>query len=102
MPIPPLSVRRAARTALQTRREVPKSRKGGTAVGVARGRDLSSGKNIPLATVRRMTSFFARHDTPAERRNRRDPKSRASIAWGLWGGNAGRRWAKSIAKKSNG
>lgn len=102
MPIPPLSVRRAARTALQTRREVPKSRKGGTAIGVARGRDLSSGKNIPLATVRRMTSFFARHDTPAERRNRRDPKSRASIAWGLWGGNAGRRWAQSIAKKSNG
>ena len=99
MPIPPTSVRRAARIALKTRREVPKSRKGGTVIGIARGRDLSSGKNIPLATVRRMSSFFARHATPAERRNRKDPKSRASIAWGLWGGNAGRSWVRSVLKK---
>ncbi len=100
MPKPPKAVRNAARVALNRRRSVPPSKKGGTAIGVARARDLSGGRNVSLDTVKRMKSFFARHDTPAERRNRRnDPKSKASIAWGLWGGNAGRRWAESVIKR---
>jgi hypothetical protein len=47
-----------------------------------------------------MVSFFARHDTPAERRNRRnDNNSRAAIAWDLWGGNPGRTWAESVIRR---
>ena len=36
--------------------------RGGTAVGVARARDISNGKNLSLSTVKRMKSFFARHE----------------------------------------
>jgi hypothetical protein len=52
---------------------------------------------IPHATLQRMRSFFARHDTPAEREARRkDPYSPAAIAWDLWGGDAGRRWVERV------
>ena len=99
MPIPPKSVQEVARKALERRREAPKSKKGGTAVGISRGRDLARGANISIDSIRRMVSFFARHDTPAERRNRREKISRASISWDLWGGNPGRRWAESIIRR---
>ena len=100
MPIPPKAVQNAARVALERRRSVSPSNRGGTLVGVARARDLSGGKNISLDTIRRMRSYFARHDTPAERRNRRnDVKGKASVAWGLWGGNAGRTWANSVIER---
>jgi len=100
VPVPPKSVQNKARRALERRRELPPSRRGGTSVGVARARSLSNGQNIPMETIRRITSFFARHDTPAERRNRRNDKnSRAAIAWDLWGGNPGRAWAESVIRR---
>jgi hypothetical protein len=99
MPIPPKSVQEVARRALERRRKAPKSKKGGTMVGVSRGRDLARGANISMRSIRRMVSFFARHDTPAERRNRKEKISRASISWDLWGGNPGRRWAESIVRR---
>jgi len=55
---PPQGVRDAARRGLELRR---KFKRGGTLVGVARARDLSNGKSIPLVTIKRMVSFFARH-----------------------------------------
>jgi hypothetical protein len=99
---PPKSVRAAARRGLKNRRERAKKTKtpGGTRVGVARARDLKNGKNIPPKTLKRMKSFFARHDTAASRKNRnKSPKSRASIAWDLWGGNAGKKWVERELKK---
>lgn len=96
---PPKAVREAARKALERRREraAQTKRPGGTLVGVARARDLARGAMIPRATMLRMRSFFARHDTPAERKARReDPYSPAAIAWGLWGGDAGRRWVERV------
>ena len=99
MPIPPKGVQEVARKALERRREAPKSKKGGTAVGISRGRDLARGAIISISSIKRMVSFFARHDTPAERRNRKEKISRASISWDLWGGNPGRRWAESIVRR---
>ena len=99
MPIPPKGVQEVARKALERRRKAPKSIKGGTAVGISRGRDLARGANISISSIKRMVSFFARHDTPAERRNRKEKISRASISWDLWGGNPGRRWAESIVRR---
>lgn len=100
MPIPPKRVQEVAKKALERRRQLPPSRRGGTAVGVARARSLSNGQNIPIETIRRMISFFARHDTPAERKNRRnDNTSRAAVAWDLWGGNPGRKWAESVIRR---
>lgn len=89
---PPSVVQQIARKALEDRR---KHGRGGTEVGVARARDLANGKGISPSTLKRMKSFFARHSV--------DPKddrtSAASIAWRLWGGSAGRRWAVSQVNK---
>lgn len=74
--------------------------RGGTLVGVARARDISSGKRLPFNTVRRMSSYFARHevDKEAEGFNRGEDgyPSSGRIAWGLWGGDSGRAWASRI------
>jgi hypothetical protein len=48
-----------ARRGLELRREF---NRGGTEVGVARARSLSNGQSIPLETIRRMVSYFARHE----------------------------------------
>ena len=48
-----------ANRGLEWRREFGR---GGTSVGIARARDISNGKSLPLATVKRMKSFFARHE----------------------------------------
>ena len=83
--------------ALEWRREF---NRGGTLVGVARARDISSGKRLPYDTVVRMSSFFARHevDKEAEGFNQGEDgfPSAGRIAHGLWGGDSGRVWAASI------
>jgi hypothetical protein len=64
--------------------------KGGTAVGVARARDIKNRKNLSPSTVRRMHSFFSRHDG-----NQSGGEDDAGyIAWMLWGGDAGQSWSK--------
>ena len=85
---PPPSVRAAARNALKRRQQ---HGRGGTEVGVARARDLAAGKGIPVETLNRMKSFFARHSVDPKS----DPTSAASIAWGLWGGTPGRQWVNA-------
>lgn len=94
-PVAPRAARAAARSALKRRRGRAREteRPGGTAVGVARARDIANGRNLSPRTLARMRSFFARHDTPAERAARaRDPMSPAAIAWDLWGGDPARAW----------
>lgn len=102
MAVPPKSVRYAARKGLEIRRRRAKTTKrpGGTAVGVARARDLSSGRNLSDATIRRMKAFFDRHDGAVERASRKkNPEGPSAVAWALWGGTAGRRWASGIVQK---
>jgi len=98
--VPPEDVRAAARRALEWRREYGR---GGTEIGVARARDLSNGKGIPLETIKRMVSYFARHavDLKAEgaRQGEKGFPSAGRIAWELWGGDAGLRWATRILKR---
>mgnify|MGYP003651951123 CR=1 FL=1 len=79
--------------------------RGGTAVGVARARDIKNRENLSPETVRRMQSFFARHrvdlDAPAAKPGHKDYPSAGVIAWLLWGGDpsdpdgAGTAWADS-------
>ena len=85
-PKPPSVVQQIARKALEDRK---KHGRGGTEVGVARARDLVNGKGMSESTLKRMKSFFARHSVDPKN----DKSSAASIAWRLWGGTAGRRWA---------
>jgi len=95
---PPPEVRRAAERGLELRAEQPPSNRAGTAVGLARARDLSAGRPVSADVIRRMVSFFARHEVNADTR-REDPNSRAMQAWLLWGGTPGRRWAERIARE---
>ena len=78
--------------------------RGGTSVGIARARDISNGKSLPLATVKRMKSFFARHevDKKAEgfRPGEKGYPSNGRIAWALWGGDAGKSWSDKIVNQS--
>ena len=85
----------AAARALEWRAE---HGRGGTAVGVARARDIKNKKNLSEETVRRMASYFARHvvDKQAEGFNQGEDgfPSAGRIAWDLWGGDAGAGWAE--------
>lgn len=72
----------------------------GVGSGVARARDIING-SLSLDTVKRMNSFFARHADnyqPSERMPDGGPTA-GTIAWLLWGGSAGKAWARSIANK---
>lgn len=92
---PPAAVREAAKRGLKLRQE---HGRGGTEVGVARARDLSNGRSISRETLARMRSFFARHEGNKEWGDE-DAPSAGHVAWLLWGGDAGKEWAESIAGK---
>lgn len=74
--------------------------RGGTEVGIARARDISNGKSLSESTVKRMFSFFSRHevDKQAEGFSQGEDgyPSNGRIAWALWGGDAGFTWSKGI------
>lgn len=93
--VPPQAVRNNAKRGLELRE---KHGRGGTAVGVARARDLSNGKALSLDTLKRMNSYFARHEVDKKGEGW-GVDSAGYIAWLLWGGDAGRSWAKSITNK---
>lgn len=95
--VPPQAVQSNAKRGLELRE---KHGRGGTAVGVARARDLSNGKSISLSTIKRMVSYFARHEV--DKKGEGWGKDSAGyIAWLLWGGDAGKAWANSIAKQND-
>ena len=76
--------------------------RGGTAVGVARARDISNGKNLSDDTVKRMHSFFSRHEVDKKGQGFQQGEdgfpSAGRIAWALWGGDAGQTWAADKVK----
>ena len=88
---PPESARKAAAHGLELRR---KWGRGGTAVGVARARDLAGGKNVSRSTVGRMAAFARHLDQPAAE-HAEGPSAR-EVAIKLWGGRTGINWAKSV------
>lgn len=102
MPVPPDDVANAAKRGLEMRK---KYNRGGTEVGVARARDLSNKKDIPIVTINRMVSYFARHAVDKQGQGwepgTKGYPSAGRIAWLLWGGNPGRRWANAQKKKAD-
>ena len=93
--VPPQEVRNNAKRGLELR---AKHNRGGTEVGVARARDLSNGKALSLDTLKRMNSYFARHEVDKKGEGW-GVDSAGYIAWLLWGGDAGRAWAKRITSE---
>ncbi len=91
---PTESMANNARRGLELRR---KFGRGGTAVGVARARDLMNRSKLSPDTVLRMYSFFSRHEVDKQGKdfNNSERPSNGKIAWLLWGGDSGFAWAKS-------
>lgn len=75
--------------------------RGGTEVGVARARDIQNRKELSFDTVKRMYSFFSRHEVDKKAEGfspgEKGYPSAGRIAWALWGGDAGFSWSRKIA-----
>ena len=73
--------------------------RGGTRVGAVRARQIVAGENLSDDTIKRMFSFFSRHevDKQAEGFNAGEEgyPSNGRIAWALWGGDAGYKWSET-------
>lgn len=80
--------------------------RGGTAVGVARARDIVNRRRLSVDTVKRMKSYFARHEIDKQGEGWSPGQdgypSAGRIAWALWGGDAGRSWASARLKEHEG
>jgi len=94
---PPAGVRSAARRALAIREKQPPSNRAMTAVGLKRAADLSGGRSVGLATIKRMWAFFNRHSANYAKIN--EKTSKWYQAWLGWGGNAGLRWVYGILRE---
>lgn len=82
----------AARRGLAMRAQQPRSRKGGTAVGLARANQFVNREPVSLDTVRRTFSFLSR----ARVYYKPGSETPGTQAYLLWGGPAGLVWARSI------
>ena len=72
--------------------------RGGTRIGATRASQIVAKEKLSPRTVRRMNSFFARHEVDKRadgfRPGEKGYPSNGRIAWALWGGDAGQSWAK--------
>ena len=93
--VPTSSMAEEAKRGLELRK---KFNRGGTMVGVARANQLVAKERLSISTVKRMYSFFSRHevDKRAEgfRQGEEGYPSAGKIAWLLWGGDSGFAWSK--------
>jgi len=97
---PPAGVRTEAQKGLDWRRE---HGRGGTAIGIARARDLSNGTAVSPETISRMVRYFSRHavDKKGEGWSPGEDgfPSNGRIAWALWGGDPGIAWSEKVLKQ---
>ena len=100
--VPPSGVQKEADRGLAMRRE---HGRGGTAIGIARARDLSNGTEVSPSTVRRMKAFFDRHAPDRKAGGFKSGEegfpSNGKIADLLWGGRSGESWANKVVAQMN-
>jgi hypothetical protein len=97
---PPAGARSAARRAIKFK-EDGKATGAGTQVGWTRAGQLARGETISLSTVKRMYSYFSRHEVDKKGKdwgNNANP-SNGYIMWLAWGGDAGYSWSRAIANR---
>jgi len=97
---PPAGARSAARRAIKFK-EDGKAKGAGTSVGWTRAGQLARGETISLSTVKRMYSYFSRHEVDKKGKdwgNSSNP-SNGYIMWLAWGGDAGYSWSRGIANR---
>jgi hypothetical protein len=91
----------AARRAIKWK-EDGKATGAGTPVGWGRARDIVAGRSMSLSVVKRMYSFFSRHEVDKKGKdfyNTSNP-SNGRIMWDAWGGDAGFSWSRAIVKRN--
>lgn len=93
--IPPARVAQQARRGLELRRSMPSSRRCCTTVGIRRGVQLANRQPVSVSTLKRMRSYFDRHEVDKEGRGW-GVDSKGYQAWLLWGGDPGRDWAERL------
>lgn len=94
----------AARRALKWK-EDGEAKGAGTPVGWGRARDIVAGRSMSLSVVRRMYSFFSRHEKaskPAKgfRSGEEGYPSKGRVMWDAWGGDAGYSWSRAIVERN--
>lgn len=93
----------AARRALKWK-EDGKAKGAGTAVGWGRARDIAAGRSISASVVKRMYSFFSRHEKSSKgaegfSSGEKGYPSKGRVMWDAWGGDAGYSWSRKIAER---
>ena len=75
--------------------------RGGTRIGATRASQIVAKEKLSPSTVKRMFSFFSRHEVDKEAQGFRPGEdgypSNGRIAWALWGGDAGFSWSRKVA-----
>jgi HK97 family phage major capsid protein len=97
---PTQGMKSEARKGLDWRKE---HGRGGTRIGAERANQILNNENLSDETIKRMFSFFSRHevDKKAEgfRQGEKGYPSNGRIAWALWGGDAGFSWSKRLVEQ---
>ena len=96
---PNAGMKAAARRALKWR-DAGLATGAGTPVGWGRASDIVAGRSMSLETVKRMYSFFSRHEVDKKGKEW-DKPSNGKIMWNAWGGDAGYAWSRAIVAKEN-
>jgi hypothetical protein len=96
----PKGVQAEAEKALEWRKE---HSRGGTPVGLNTARILAEGGQIGLKKVRHIAKYFPRHEVDKKAKGwdmgEDNFPSNGRIAWALWGGDPGWRWAQAIVER---
>ena len=98
----PRGVQAEAKKGIEWRKE---HKRGGTPVGLNTARTLAKGGQIGIEKVRHIAKYFPRHKIDGKAQGYQPGEkgfpSRGRIAWALWGGDAGWRWAQAIVEREN-
>lgn len=101
---PPAGVATAAKRAIEWI-SAGKAGSGFTSVGRRRASQLASQTPVSPDTIKRMRSFFARHEVDKNAEGfhfgEKGYPSAGRVAWDAWGGDAGKRWANSVKLDSD-
>jgi HK97 family phage prohead protease len=99
---PTQGMKTAAARALRWKKE-GKATGAGTPVGWGRATDIVSGRSMSLSVVKRMYSFFSRHEVDKKGKDfyNTDNPSNGRIMWDAWGGDAGFTWSRGIVDRES-
>ena len=97
---PTQGMKEEARKGLDWRKEYGR---GGTRIGAERANQILNNENLSDETIKRMYSFFSRHEVDKQAKGFRPGEegypSNGRIAWALWGGDAGFSWSRKLVNQ---